>query len=62
MFTLGQRVFNSNYGEGTVTAIDEEALRYPVEVTFYDGKVEWFTQGGRQFVMEDQPSLVKCPG
>ena len=42
-----------------VTRIDEEALVYPVEVTFHDGHVEWFTQGGRLFIMEDQPSLVK---
>ena len=59
MFTVEQEVFSSNYGKGVVTAIDEDALKYPVEVTFYSGVVEWFTQGGRQFIMEDQPSLVK---
>ena len=42
-----------------VTAIDENALKYSVEVTFINGLVEWYTQGGREFIMEDQPSLVK---
>ena len=59
MFTVGQEVFSPNYGKGVVTAIDEDALKYPVEVTFYGGYVEWFTKEGRQFIMEDQPSLVK---
>ena len=59
MFTAGQEVFSSNYGHGVVTRILAGALVYPVEVTFHDGHVEWFTQGGRQFIMEDQPSLVK---
>ena len=59
MFTVRESVFSSNYGHGVVTAVDEDALWYPVEVTFYGGYVEWFTKGGRQFIMEDQPSLVK---
>ena len=59
MFTVGQEVFSYNYGKGVVTAINGRALWYPVEVTFYDGYVEWFTKGGRQFIMEDHPSLVK---
>ena len=59
MFTLGQEVISANYGKGVVTAIDEDALFYPVEVTFYDGRVNDFTHGGREFVMEDQPSLIK---
>ena len=59
MFTVGQEVFSPNYGHGVVTCILEEALVYPVEVTFHSGHVEWFTQGGRQFIMEDHPSLVK---
>ena len=59
MFTVEQEVFSSNYGKGVVTRIDESALKYPVEVTFNNGLVEWYTQGGREFIMEDQPSLVK---
>ena len=59
MFTLGQDVHSSNHGKGVVTAIDEHALFYQVQVTFHGGHVDWFTQGGRQFMMEDQPSLVK---
>ena len=59
MFTLSQDVYSSNHGKGVVTAIDEYALKYPVEVTFINGLVEWYTQGGREFIMEDQPSLVK---
>ena len=59
MFTVGQEVFSSNYGKGVVTCTLEEALFYPVQVTFHGGHVDWFTQGGRQFIMEDQPSLVK---
>ena len=47
MFTLGQDVYSSNHGKGVVTAIDEYALKYPVEVTFINGFVEWYTQGGR---------------
>ena len=59
MFTVGQEVFSSNYGKGVVTRIIEEALLYPVEVTFNDGSVEEFTQSGKEFISEDQPSLVK---
>ena len=59
MFTLGQEVFSPNYGNGVVTCIDEEALLYPVEVTFHDGSVEEFTYSGKEFISEDQPSLVK---
>ena len=62
MFAVGQEVFSSNYGKGVVTRILEEALDYPVEVTFHDGHVDLFTQGGRQFIMDDQPSLVKVKG
>jgi len=36
MFALGQEVFSSRYGKGAVTRIDEEALFYPVQVTFQD--------------------------
>ena len=59
MFTVGQDVYSSNHGKGEVTAIDEYTMKYPVEVTFNNGLVEWYTQGGREFIMEDQPSLVK---
>ena len=59
MFTVGQEVFSSNYGKGVVTCILEEALFYPVQVTFNDGSVEEFTLNGKEFIMEDQPSLVK---
>lgn len=59
VFTVGQEVFSPNYGKGVVTRIDEEALFYPVQVTFHDGSVEEFTQSGKEFISEDQPSLVK---
>ena len=59
MLTVGQEVFSPNYGKGVVTCMLAEALVYPVEVTFHDGHVEWYTQGGREFIMEDRPSLVK---
>ena len=62
MFTVGQEVFSSNHGKGVVTAIDEYALIYPVEVTFINGLVERYTQGGKEFISEDQPSLVKFKG
>ena len=61
MFTVGQEVFSPNYGNGVVTRIDEEALFYPVEVTFHDGSVEEFTHSGKEFISEVQPSLVKRP-
>ena len=61
MFTVGQEVFSPNYGKGVVTCILEEALFYPVEVTFHDGSVEEFTQNGKEFISEDRPSLVKRP-
>lgn len=57
MFTAGQEVFSSNYGHGVVTRILAEALVYPVEVTFHDGSVTEFTQSGKEFVTEKQPSL-----
>ena len=59
MFTLGQEVISTNCGKGVVTRIDEEALFYPVQVTFNEGSVEEFTQSGKEFISEDQPSLVK---
>ena len=59
MFVVGQKVFSSNHGEGVVTCITEEALLYPVEVTFHDGSVEKFTQSGKEFISEERPSLVK---
>ena len=59
MFKKNQTVWDAMFGPGVVTRILAKALVYPVEVTFHDGHVEWFTQGGRQFIMEDQPSLVK---
>ena len=59
MFTVGQEVFSANYGKGVVTCILEEALLYPVQVTFNDGFVVEFTLSGKEFISEDQPSLVK---
>ena len=59
MFTVGQEVFSTNHGKGVVTCITEEALLYPVEVTFHDGSVEEFTQSGKEFISEERPSLVK---
>ena len=59
MFTVGQDVFSPNYGKGVVTCILEEALFYPVQVTFNDGSVEEFTLSGKEFISEDHPSLVK---
>ena len=59
MFTVGQDVFSPNYGKGVVTCILKEALFYPVQVTFNDGSVEEFTLSGKEFISEDQPSLVK---
>ena len=59
MFTVDQEVFSANHGKGVVTCIDEESLLYSVKVTFHDGSVEEFTQSGKEFISEDQPSLVK---
>ena len=59
MFVVGQKVRCKTYGKGVVTCITEEALLYPVEVTFHDGSVEEFTQSGREFISEERPSLVK---
>ena len=59
MFKVGQEVFSPNHGKGVVTRIDEEALFYPVQVTFQDGDVEYFTHSGKEFITEDHPSLVK---
>ena len=61
VFTVGEEVFSPNYGKGVVTCTLEEALFYPVQVTFHDGYVEYFTQSGKEFISEDQPSLVKRP-
>ena len=59
MFAVGQEVFSTNYGKGVVTCTLAEALFYPVQVTFHDGSVEEFTQSGKEFISEDQPSLIK---
>ena len=55
---VGDEVFTLRHGRGTVTRIIEDALWYPVQVTFHDGSVVEFTYSGKQFIVETRPSLL----
>ena len=57
-FNIGQEVYSPNYGKGVVSDIDQKPIMYPLVVTFHDGRVIFYTRDGREFIMQEQPSLA----
>ena len=56
MFTVGQEVICKKYGEGVVEGIDEDGA-YPVDVDFIGGEWDCYTEGGKLYGDDDEPSL-----
>ena len=56
MFKVGQKVICKAYGEGVVTGTDEDGT-YPVDVDFIGGEWDCYTEGGKMFEPDDEPSL-----
>ena len=56
MFEVGQKVICKKYGEGTVTGTDEDGT-YPVDVAFISDEWDCYTEDGKMFETDDEPSL-----
>ena len=58
MFTVGQKVRCGMFGEGVVSEVGDENQTYPVVVKFISGKWDNYTDVGRWFEDDDEPSLT----
>ena len=56
MFKVGQKVICKEYGEGVVEGIDEYGA-YPVAVDFITGEWDCYTEDGKMFETDAEPSL-----
>ena len=56
MFKVGQKVICKVRGEGVVTGTDEDGA-YPVDVDFTNGEWDYYTEDGKLYKDEDEPSL-----
>ena len=56
MFKVGQKVICKVYGEGEVTEVDFLTV-YQIEVSFISGDFECYTEGGKMYEYDDEPSL-----
>ena len=56
MFKVGQKVICKQYGEGVVEGIDEYGA-YPVDVDFITGEWDYYTEDGKLYKDDDEPSL-----
>ena len=56
MFKVGQKVICKVHGEGVVTDTDEDGT-YPVDVEFVGGEWDCYTEDGKFFETDDEPSL-----
>ena len=56
MFSVGQKVICKEYGEGVVEGIDEDRT-YPVDVNFDSGEWDYYTEDGKLYEYDDEPSL-----
>ena len=56
MFKVGDKVICKVYGEGVVEGTDEDGA-YPVDVGFVNGKWDCYTEDGKMFEDDDEPSL-----
>ena len=57
MFKVGQRVICKQYGEGVVEGTDEDGT-YPVDVDFISGEWDSYTEDGKLYEDDDEPSLT----
>ena len=57
MFKVGQKVICKKYGEGVVYSVRDENQTYPVVVKFTRGVWDSYTDDGRWFEDDDEPSL-----
>ena len=59
MFKVGQKVICKVYGEGVVISVDDEPGEvYPVDVEFAVGGRNCYTEDGKLWVLDDEPSLT----
>ena len=58
MFKVGQKVICKKRGEGGVYSVGDENQTYPVVVKFISGKWDNYTDDGRWFEDDDEPSLT----
>ena len=57
MFVVGQKVRCKTYGEGVVVSI-EELPPYRVDVDFANGEWDCYTEDGKLYEKDDEPSLT----
>ena len=57
MFTVGQKVRCGMFGEGVVSEVGDENQTYPVVVKFIRDVWDCYTDDGRWFEDDDEPSL-----
>ena len=57
MFTVGQKVRCGMFGEGVVSEVGDENQTYPVVVKFIRDVRDCYTEDGRWFEDDDEPSL-----
>ena len=56
MFKVGQKVICKQYCEGVVSCVDEDGT-YPVDVDFIGGEWDCYTEDGKLYEDDDEPSL-----
>ena len=56
MFKVGQKVICKVHGEGVVVGVDEDGT-YPVDVDFIGGAWNCYTEDGKLYETDDEPSL-----
>ena len=57
MFKVGQKVRCDMFGEGVVSEVGDENQAYPVVVKFVRDVRDCYTDDGRWFKDDDEPSL-----
>ena len=56
MFKVGDKVVCKVFGEGVVEGTDEDGA-YTVDVGFISGDFECYTEDGKMYKYDDEPSL-----
>ena len=56
MFKVGQKVICKQYGEGVVYSVNEDRI-YPVIMKFNSGVWDSYTEEGKLYEDDDEPSL-----
>ena len=62
MFKVGQKVRCGMFGEGVVSEVGDESQTYPVVVKFIRDVWDCYTDDGRWFEDDDEPSLSVIEG